>query len=219
MTKPTDLPLEAPAARRLPVALVLTIVGLFLVGVGAGVVAAFAVKGLPSADKAWLYALPLLAFPIGLLALRKAWRLAAPPADASAYERRYWRMWMGVMALGAPVGALFALPLPGREGIDRFNPLTITSLPPAWAMALTLLMLAMFIAAIVLYHRTIDEQEERGYLWGSQVAYYFLTLFFPAWWVLERGQWLPALTLGIALGAVLFSFIIQAAVWAWFKFR
>lgn len=218
MTKPIDVA-NRPAAQRLPLAFLLTTVGLFLVGVGAGVITAIVVKGAPSAGKEWLYAVPLVSLILGAFALRKAWHFAAPPADSSAYERRYWRMWMWVAALGVPIGALFVIPLQDREGIDRFNPFTMSALDPTWSLLLTAVMLAMLIAAIIIYHRTIDEQEEQGYLWGSQIAYYFLSLFFPAWWVLERGDWLPPLTLGAAIGAVLVSFVLQAAVWAWFKFR
>ena len=89
----------------------------------------------------------------------------------------------------------------------------------AIAVLLAILVTGTFAASVWLYHRAIDDHEERAYLWGSQVAYYFLILALPAWWLLERGGIVPAITTGVAFLAILVSFLVQGAVWAWLKFR
>lgn len=54
---------------------------------------------------------------------------------------------------------------------------------------------------------------------GSQLAYYFLAAAIPIYWLLFRGGLVPALTAGGAMILLLASLAVQAAVWAWFKFR
>ena len=90
---------------------------------------------------------------------------------------------------------------------------------PAIAIFLAVLITVVVIVAIALYHRAVDDHEERAYLWGSQFAYYFLILAFPAWWLLERGGIVAPLGTGVAFIAILISFLVQGAVWAWLKFR
>ena len=81
MTKPTDaLPADRPAMQRIPLAVVNTILGMFLVGVGAGVIAVAMARGGLPAGKAWLLGLPGIAFALAFLLLRKAWRFASPPS-------------------------------------------------------------------------------------------------------------------------------------------
>jgi hypothetical protein len=197
---------------------------MFLLGVAAGViVVAIAKAGLPT-HKLWLLGIPLVAGPLGLLSLRKALRLAAPPGDASGFEKRYWKMWLVMILMGAPLGMVLAIPSLPQTGeklsADLFlRPFANGPLSPALAAVLALGGLALCTVAFVIYHRTVDEQEEHGYLWGSQIAFYFLAVAIPMWWVLQRGGIVPALTIGIAMALVLVSFVIQAAVWGWFKFR
>lgn len=210
---------ETSTGMQLGKALLLSIAGLFLLGVAAGVVAALIAKGaLPPTPKLWVLILPVLCLPLALWCLRRGWQMAAPAADASNYERRYRKMWLWVMLLGMPIGMGLSLPIV-REGKPNLNPLTNAPIPPELAILIVIAGVAMLSAAILIYHRTIDEQEERGYLWGSQIAYYFLSLALPTWWILQRGGLVPALTVGLAIALLLFSFVIQAAIWAWFKFR
>ena len=217
MTRMIDSLAERSGPQRVVIAILLSLAGLFLLGLAAGVVAAMVTKGhLPS--RSWVVALPFLAAPLGALSLWASWRLAAPPQSASGYEKRYWRMWMLVTALGIPVGAALAFST-RSDNLASLNPFGSEPIAAPIAILLAVLVTGFFAAAVALYHRTIDDHEERAYLWGSQLAYYFLVLALPAWWLLERGGIVGPVTVAVALIAILFSFLVQAIVWAWLKFR
>lgn len=217
MTRMLDSLAQRPAAQRVTLAILLGILGMFLIGLALGVIAALISKGhLPS--RLWVAGLPVVAAPLGAFCIYAAWRLAAPPSSASGYEKRYWRTWLMVTALGVPVGMVLALST-RRHGLDSINPFTSDPISASMAVLLAILVTGFFAAAVALYHRTIDDHEERAYLWGSQLAYYFLVLAFPAWWLLERGGIVGPITTAVALVAILVSFLVQGAVWAWLKFR
>lgn len=216
MTRLIDRLAQRPSAQRVLIALLLAGVSLFLFGVSIGIVAAIFAKGWPS--RPFVPLILLVALPLGIVGLLAAWRLVAPPATASSYERRYWNVWFGIGALGIPVGLIGGAVLAHENArfIDLFsNP----SLSSGSAILLAALFTVVGVAAIALYHRAVDDHEERAYLWGSQFAYYFLLVAFPAWWLLERGGVVAPMGIGIAFIAVLISVLIQAAVWAWLKFR
>jgi hypothetical protein len=215
MTRMIDSLAGRPPLQRVRIALILAALGLFLVGIALGVVAAIATKGWPS--RTWVSLLPVLATPFGIGALFIAWRLVAPPKNASAYEKKYWNVWLVIVGISAPVGAISAMLLL-RSGVPATSMFT-APIAPGVAIALAVLVTAVCIAAIALYHRAIDDHEERAYLWGSQLAYYFLIVAFPAWWLLERGGIVGAITTGTAFVAVLLSAVVQAGVWAWLKYR
>ena len=217
MTRMLDSLAQRPAAQRIVLAILLGIVGMFLLGLAVGVIAAGISKGhLPS--RLWVLGLPVVAAPLGVLSIYAAWRLAAPPTSASGYEKRYWRTWLIVMALGVPVGMVLSMATltPGSGG---FNPFASTPIAKPIAVLLAILVTGTFALAVGLYHRAIDDHEERAYLWGSQIAYYFLILALPAWWLLERGGIVAPVGTGTAFIAILISFLVQGAVWAWLKFR
>ncbi len=217
MTRLLDSLAARPAAQRILLALLLAFVGLFLLGVTVGVIAAAVSHGrLPA--KLWVLALPLFAAPLGLAGLFASWRLAAPPKTASAYEKRYWRMWLLIVLLSTPIGILLGS-ISQRSGMAALNPFSDTPISAVTAIVLVALITGLAGLAITLYHRAVDDHEERAYLWGSQLAYYFLILAFPAWWLLERGGLVGAITTAGALGAILVSLVVQGAVWAWLKFR
>lgn len=206
-----------PAFQRIGIAMLLSLVGLFLVGLAVGVIAGMISHGhLPK--RLWVIALPFIAAPLGYVALRMAWGLAVPPKTASGYEKRYWRMWMLVSALGMPVGAALAISA-RTEGLASINPFASTPISALTATLLAALLTAFFAIALILYHRAIDDHEERAYLWGSQLAYYFLIVAFPAWWLLERGGIVGPIATGPVFAAILVSFVVQGGVWAWLKFR
>ena len=215
MIKMIDALAERSGPNRVVIAILLGALGLFLIGVAGGVVMAMLDKG-EMPRRLWVAALPFVTVPLGALAVYSAWRLAAPPKTASGYEKRYWRTWLIVIALSVPVG--IALAMSSDRG-EAFNPFASTPIAAPIAALLALLVTATFAVTLVLYHRAIDDHEERAYLWGSQLAYYFLILAFPAWWLLERGGIVAPITTGSAFVALLLSFLVQGGVWAWLKFR
>jgi hypothetical protein len=215
MTRMIDSLAGRPPLQRVAIAFALGTIGLFLAGMTLGVVVAIATKGWPS--RLWVSLIPVIAAPLSILALTAAWRMVAPPKHASAYEKKYWNVWLAIVAISAPVGAISAI-LMLRSGVPTTSVFTAPIAPGA-AIALALMVTAACIAAIVLYHRAIDDHEERAYLWGSQLAYYFLIVAFPAWWLLERGGIVAGISTGTAFAAILISFVVQAGVWAWLKYR
>ena len=138
----------------------------------------------------------------------------------TAHERRYSKMMILIMCLSAPLGAALAFMTLRGHPSDIARRIFIDGpLPPTGAMLLAGALLLTLTIAAVLYHRTIDDHEERAYLWGSQIAYYFIAAFIPIYWLLFRGGLVPALTAGGAMLLLLASFLLQSTVWAWFKFR
>ena len=206
-----------PAYQRVILAIMLVIAGMFFLGVAVGVIAAMVEQGgMPR--RPWTVAIPVFAAPLGAWALFAAWRLALPAAGASGFEKRYWRMWALIAALGLPLGMALAL-TSGDRGIADLNPLSVAPLPPATAILLATMATGLIALALVLYHRAIDDHEERAYLWGSQIGYYVLVIAVVAWWLLQRGGVVRPIDTGVAFGAILASIIVQGSVWAWFKFR
>ncbi len=210
-----------PAARGVTLVATITF-ALFMIGFWVGFFGASIGHGhvLPRSPLGWLAAAIGAVLSIAVVQLLRAQLSGGPFAGMTAFDRRYWRMMMWIGALGLPIGmglVMFGLiDLPGRD-IDRlFGTASIGPLGAAIGAALFVVLLAI---AMWLYHRAIDDHEERAYLWGSQIAYYFVSLAMPAWWMLSRGGIVPPLDFAAAFSIVLISFVVQAAVWAWFKFR
>jgi hypothetical protein len=196
------------------------IFGVFAVGMLAGFGYAVLEDGkLPTKPLAWL----IFAAMVGLVAFT-GWVLLSLfrsiyPQRMSGFDRRYWKMWGIVLLLSAPLGV--ALAVLGLEDADGGLSMMISNAPiaPLTAILVSVVVGLLLIASLVIYFRTIDDHEERAYLWGSNVAFHFLALAFPLYWLLARGGLLPQITIGIALLIILLSCIVQAIVWALFKFR
>ena len=104
------------------------------------------------------------------------------------FDRRYWKMMLAIGLLGIPVG--FGMVDGRRRSTSPSGASTLASeatQDPGGAVAATLGFVILMRLAIWLYHRAIDDHEERAYLWGSQIAYYFVALALPALWLLSRG--------------------------------
>jgi len=137
----------------------------------------------------------------------------------SGFDRRYWRMWAIVFGLSVPLGAALVGLGIDDPGAGFSMMLSNTPIAPITAILVSIVVSVLLIASLVIYFRTIDDHEERAYLWGSNVAFHFVALAFPLYWLLARGGLLPHITIGIALLIILLSCIVQAIVWALFKFR
>jgi hypothetical protein len=136
----------------------------------------------------------------------------------SRYDRRYYGMWGAIALCGIPVGAGIAFLGDREEAGGYLEIIGSGPLEPMTALASAGLLIGLLVLAAWIYHRTIDDHEEQAYLWGSTIAFYFLTIALPAAWLLARGGWFE---LGFAQVAALLlaSIIVQFAVWLWFKFR
>ena len=205
---------------RILLLVVTAIFGVFAVGMVGGFSAAVIEDGqLPTKPVAWL----IFAAMVALVAVI-GWILATlvrsfRPQTMSGFDRRYWKMWGVIVLLGMPVGvalAAFGLDDPG----DGFSMMLSNSpIAPLTAILVSLAVAILLTASLVIYFRTIDDHEERAYLWGTNIAFHFLALAFPLYWLLARGGLVPPITIAIALLIVLLSCIVQSIVWALFKFR
>lgn len=208
-------------AMRIGAILLLTIVLLFLMGVIIGfTVAAIDHGHAPRKPLAYL----VLAAMLGT-AIAAAWAMrtvirSRPATALSRFDRRYYRMWYVLGALGVPLGIGLALAADPKDSLaPGFWIFSNSVISPAVAIGLALFTAISLSASAVVYHRTIDDHEERAYLWGSTIAFYFLAIAFPIFWLLVRGGVIEPLGIGTAMIILLTSFVAQTAVWLWFKFR
>ena len=206
---------------RITLIVLTSILGFFIIGIVAGFSFAMIEHGdLPTRPVPYLVLAAILATAalVGWVLITLVRSIRRPAM--SGFDRRYWRMWGIVVGVSIPIGV--ALAILGFSG-DRSEPfsmvLTNAPIAPLTAILVAVVVIALLVTAAVYYHRAIDDHEERAYLWGSTIGYYFLVLVFPLHWLLARGGLVPALTIGIALLLVLISCIVQAIVWALFKFR
>lgn len=165
----------------------------------------------------------LTALAMATLALaRLAWRLTAiwRRPGRSAFEQRYTRMWLVVVAISLPGG--IALGYLGDTGsTDRGNAgiFSDRAIAPELALAAAAALAIGLVLATVLYHRTVDDHEERAYLWGSSVAFHFLAIALPVAWLLARGGLLALLGTGAIAILLLMSVVLQGVVFIWLKYR
>ena len=186
---------------------------IFALGFTAGVTAVTFEKGASLAR----LALILLGATITYLAVRQTIRLFAfmKKDGLSAYERRYQRMWVVLMALGVPFGIMLSVTTNGFASSAGFmDPLTTSQ-----AMIMVGLLAAIVVVGAIVFHRTVDDHEEQAKLWGSLIAYYFMVIFIGCWWLLQRAALVPDLTIGTALVGLILSTFVQGGVWLIVKYR
>ncbi len=199
---------------------VASIFGMISVGMVAGVgYAVFEDGKVPTKPIVWLIFAAMIALVISIVwALRSLFR-SIYPGQMSNFDRRYWTMWKVVLVICAVLGlglAAFGI----TDQSDGFSLMASNApITPLTAIIVSIVGAILAIASVVIYFRAIDDHEANAYLWGSNVAFHFLALAFPIYWLLARGGLVPTLTIGIALSIVLVSCIVQGVVWALFKFR
>lgn len=133
----------------------------------------------------------------------------------SPRRKRYW------IALG--LAGLFGGVLGGWMQIAQGDPKTVglallgnSPLPPSFAIGASIIWVVGMVVSLVLYHRAVDDHEERAYLWAGTAAWYTLTLAAPTWWVLARANLAPpADAMLLFFGAL----VVNGVVWLWLKYR
>ena len=197
-----------------------TLALLFLFGALVGFTKAMMDHGAPHRPGAYVALLAILAGLAGfgwiMRQLLRSWR----NPDVSSFDRRYYRMWALVAVLSIPLGIGVALINDaGDPGATGRRIVSNLPLDPTLALVTTVIGVLLLVASAIVYHRTIDDHEERAYLLGSTAAFYFMSIAFPAVWLLARGGWVAPLHIGGAMVILLGAVLLQAAVWMWFKFR
>ena len=175
---------------------------------------------LPRKPAAWAALALALAISWGLYRLIRALLRPSSTNPMTSFDRRYWRMWFLVGALGVPIGVGLSLATIDQGSPNPFGWVAPgETLQPITAVLLATSFLFACTIGLFLYHRAIDDHEERAMLWGSYIAFYGLVAMLLSHWLLEKGGLVPAVTSGSAMLLVVAAFAIQWAVWAWFKFR
>lgn len=158
---------------------------------------------------------PLAALGFGAAALffyarryRAAWQ------ELSPRRRRYW-LTLGLCAMvGGIVGGWLVADQPEDRGFAEM--LASGSLSPGFAIGASLLWVGGLTVGMALYHRAIDDHEERAWLWACVAGWYAFIFPAPAWWVLHRAGLAPPVD---AMLLFFLSLVVNALVWAWLKFR
>lgn len=133
----------------------------------------------------------------------------------SPRRKRYF-LALGLAGLfGGILGAWMQFASPGDPTVG-FALLGDSPLTPNFAIGASILWIVGMIVSLVIYHRAVDDHEERAYLWASTAAWYAITLAAPTWWVLARAGLAPSPNaMLIFLGAL----VVNCAVWLWLKYR
>ena len=147
-----------------------------------------------------------------------AWQLSAHwrRPGRSAYERRYTKMIMILVASGLPIGLLLGMAGDAQPHNSLFSN---GPLDPLFAGIAAATMVILLGGSLIIYHRSIDDHEQQAYLWANSLAFYFLALALPAAWMLARGGLIAPIGIGGAMLILLGAFVINFTVWAWLKFR
>lgn len=141
---------------------------------------------------------------------------ASKPAKRpmSPRQRRY-RFAIGFAGVvGGIVGGWMAADQPDDRG--AFAMAFSGSLSAGFAIGASIFWVLGLAIAMTLYHRAIDDHEERAWLWAGLAGWYAFVVPAPVWWVLHRAGLAPPAD---AMLLFLLSMIVNAVVWLWFKYR
>ncbi|HEV7343466.1 MAG TPA: hypothetical protein VGN68_17715 [Sphingopyxis sp.] len=143
------------------------------------------------------------------------------------YLRRFGAFWQGwsrrkrlytaSVAGSGLLGFVTAILLRSGQSDVTADPFFSNSaLSPQIAIGLALLWGVGISIAIFIYQRTIDDHEQRAYLWAGLAGYYAFVIPAPMWWVLSRADLAPPVN---AMLLFLLTVAANALVYMWLKFR
>ncbi|MGH6633774.1 hypothetical protein [Sphingopyxis sp.] len=133
----------------------------------------------------------------------------------SPRRKRYWTALGLAGAFGGVLGAWMQSAQSDGTTIGLAL-LSNSALPVNFAIGASIAWIVGMAVSLILYHRSVDDHEERAYLWAGTAAWYALTLAAPTWWVLHRASLAPAPDVMLLfLGAL----AVNAIVWLWLKYR
>lgn len=125
-------------------------------------------------------------------------------------KRLYWVSMIMAGALGM-ISAIMLQASGDGTGLMSDNPMT-----PQVAIGLSIFWIVGVIAAMLIYHRTVDDHERRAYHLGGLAGFYAFVFPCPVWWVLARADLAPPVE---AMPLFALSLTVNAVVYFWFKFR
>ncbi len=132
----------------------------------------------------------------------------------SPRQKRY-RFSLGFAAV---IGAIAGVWLSADQPADRgaFEMAFTGSLSTGFAIGASLIWVVGLLISLAVYHRAIDDHEERAWLWAGLAGWYAFVFPAPVWWVLHRASLTPPVD---AMQLFVFSMLVNAVVWLWLKFR
>lgn len=214
VTKDMMMANEPQGARRHPGVLwptVITLGTVFLMGGVAGYLDAHRADGGSGPSGLVAGGLVLLAG-IGVMWLY----LRRFPSFWQGWSRRK-RLYTASIAGSGLLGLLTAILLRSGQADVTSDPFFSNSaLSPEIAILLALLWGIGISIAVFIYQRTIDDHEQRAYLWAGLAGYYAFVVPAPMWWVLARADLAPPVD-AMLLFAV--TIVTNALVYLWLKFR
>jgi hypothetical protein len=137
---------------------------------------------------------------------------------------RFWEAWsprkkryMFSLVISALVGVAASVVL--RIGSTEDPSLHILRDGPfsagaAWALA-ALWVFGMALSLFI-YHRSVDDHEEKAYLWAGLAGFYAVIFPTPVWWLLSRADIVPPVD---AIAILIFATVVNVVVYLWLKFR
>lgn len=133
----------------------------------------------------------------------------------SRRQKQYW----GAMAVAAMFGLFTGWFLDSTGSLGKYSghvfDISSSIIPENLAIFGSALYLISFVIIFTLYHKGMDEQEERAYLIANTASWYFIILAIPIWWILDRANITPPID---GINIAIASFVVNLSVWAWKKF-
>jgi len=137
-----------------------------------------------------------------------------PKRPMSPRRKRYLTA-LGLAGMfGGVLGAWMQVAQSGGSPADLAM-LSNGPLPQNFAIGASIIWVFGMILSLILYHRSVDDHEERAYLWAGTAAWYTITLAGPTWWVLHRASLAPAPDLMLVFVAGL---AVNLIVWLRLKY-
>ncbi|MCW0199550.1 hypothetical protein [Sphingopyxis sp.] len=182
----------------------------------AGILAGFS-KVAAEAGKATLapWAGPLIAATLGIAGLFFYFRRHADWFRALSRRRRHYWTALGLAAvIGGIVGVWASFDQPANRGAIEMA--FTGSLSANFAIGASLFWVIGLLVSMVIYHRSIDDHEERAWLWAGLAGWYAFIFPAPVWWVLHRAGLAPPAD---AMLLFVLSMVTNGVVYLWLKFR
>lgn len=193
--------------------IVITLVTVFMAGIAAGYLdgrrdgGADVPPGIAGAGLVVLLGLGVLA-----LYLR---RFGAFWQSWSPRRRKYWIAFGLASLLGGIIGAWMGADQHGGPATGLAL-LSNSPLSANFAIGASILWLVGMAVCMFIYHRAIDDHEERAWLWACTASWYSFMFAAPVWWVMHRASLAPPAD---AMLMFVVSLVVNAIVYLWFKFR
>lgn len=131
-------------------------------------------------------------------------------------RRKRYRLALG---LAAVVGGIVGGWLSADEAGGAAAGLALISNSPlsnTFAIGASILWLVGMAVCMLIYHRAVDDHEERAWLWAATAGWYTIMFCAPVWWVLHRASLAPPAD---AMILFILSMVVNGVVWLWLKFR